>query len=629
MSSLLHIRLLFSRFALALLAFTLCRLVFWLFNFHGFSAYSFLQNISAFFSGLLFDVSALIYLLAPFILLHILPISWRNSRVYQIILKILFVIGLSIGIGLNLMDSQYYKFSGKRSGADLFTAQNDIGGLWMNYITDYWFLLPIFIAFIWLIIKYYPKLKINPKKKEKFNIQKHFLQWIYMALIAGIAFIGARGGIGLRPIRPFDAARFVPPGLVSLTLNTPFQIIGTAQGQYVEIPEYMSQKEADIIHPVIHQYKNNLPFRKKNVVVIILESFGKEYVGYFNQGKGYTPFLDSLCKKSLVCTQAYANGKRSSDAIPAILASLPSLLDVPYINSVYSDTRINTLGYYLQQTGYSSSFFHGARNGSMGFDNFLQLAGNGEYFGMNEYPNQEDFDGSWGIFDEPYFQYFGKNLTQRKQPFCAAVFSLTSHHPYPIPKKYKNKFEEGSLPIHKTIRYSDFSLRQFFIYASRQKWFNNTLFVITADHSAENDTPFYQGIAGKYAVPLLFYTPDGSLQGTINKPVSHCDIMPSVLDFLHYKKPFFSLGNSIFSSDKTAAMHFDSGLFQYIKDTVVYHFDGKNSSALYSYPKDSFLRNNILEGNDSLAAKYQLETKAYLQQYFNRLNSAGFILPSK
>ncbi|MGZ5283898.1 MAG: LTA synthase family protein, partial [Bacteroidia bacterium] len=491
-SSLLHIFLLLKRFGLAMAVFSLCRLIFFAFNAGTFYPLGLLHNTSAFFFGLLFDVSALVYLLSPVIILHILPLPFRSHKIYQLVLKILFVTGLGFGLALNIIDSEYYKFLGKRSGADLFTAQNDIGALWYSYLLDYWFLALLFFLLIFLVIKLYPDFKSNKTAIKNYTLRSYFLQTVYMVLLAGIAFLGARGGIGLRPIRPFDAARFVQPALVPLALNTPFQVIGTMQGRYVGTPDYMPLAEAEKILPLQQQYKNGGAFSKKNVVIIILESFGKEYVGYFNNGKGYTPFLDSLCQQSLLFTHAYATGKRSSDAVPAILAGIPSLLDVPYINSNYSDTRAHTLGYYLQQTGYYSAFFHGARNGSMGFDNFLHLAGNGEYFGLSEYPDNKDFDGNWGIYDEPYLEYFAKTLNTNKQPFCATAFTLSSHHPYPIPPQYKNRFPKGTLPIHRAVRYADFSLEQFFIYASRQKWFRNTLFVITADHSAENETTLYQ-----------------------------------------------------------------------------------------------------------------------------------------
>lgn len=625
-SSLLHIFLLLKRFGLAMAVFTLCRLLFFLFNAVTFSAFTFSQNIGAFFYGLLFDVSALVYLLAPVIILHILPLPFRKHRIYQLILKILFIICLSLGIALNLIDCEYYKFSGKRTGADLFTAQNDIDIVWLNYVADYWFLLILFFLLVYLVIKLYPALKPQKTTKSKHTLQSYFLQVVYMVVVAGIAFLGARGGIGLRPIRPFDAARFVAPRLVPLALNTPFQVIGTLQGQYAETPDYMPLAEAEKILPLVNRYKNSSPLRKKNVVVIILESFGKEYVGYFNNGKGYTPFLDSLCGKSLLFTQAYANGKRSSDAVPAILSSVPSLLDVPFINSVYSDKPTHTLGYYLQQSGYYSGFFHGARNGSMGFDNFLKLAGNGDYFGLTEYPNKGDFDGSWGIFDEPYYLYMAKTLNTKKQPFCAGIFTISSHHPYPTPPQHKGRFPKGTLPIHRGIRYADYSLEQFFIYASRQKWFNNTLFVITADHSAENETAKYQTSVGKYAIPLIFYTPDGSLKGKIDKPVSHVDILPTVLDYLHFNKPFFTFGKSAFrNTSKPGAIHYEGGIYQYIKDSTVLHFDGSSSIALYNYHKDSFLRENIITQHPVLIAEQEKEIKALLQQFFTRINGAGFI----
>ena len=124
---------------------------------------------------------------------------------------------------------------------------------------------------------------------------------------------------------------------------------------------------------------------------------------------------------------------------------------------------------------------------------------------------------------------------------------MSAHPPYNLPEKYDNVFKDGDLEIHKLISYSDYSLKLFFENVKNEEWFTQTLFVITADHTSPKsiDTK-YQNKIGRYSIPMLFYTPDGSLIGEKETITQHIDIMPSVLDFLGYNLPFNSFGQSVF-----------------------------------------------------------------------------------
>ena len=203
------------------------------------------------------------------------------------------------------------------------------------------------------------------------------------------------------------------------------------------------------------------------------------------QYKGYTPFLDSLMGHSKSFTYAIANGRKSIDGLPSVISSIPSL-GVPYFLSPYSGNRINSLASLLGAEGYHTSFFHGAPNGSMGFNAFMNLAGVDHYYGMDEYGNADDFDGLWGIWDEPFLQFYADKLNTFPEPFMSSFFSVSSHHPFEIPDEYEDRFEGGPLPIHRCIQYTDFALKRFFEKASTMPWYKNTLFVITADHTSSN-----------------------------------------------------------------------------------------------------------------------------------------------
>ena len=253
----------------------------------------------------------------------------------------------------------------------------------------------------------------------------------------------------------------------------------------------------------------------------------------------------------MVFTNAYANGLKSIEALPAITASVPTLMTNPFITSNYAQNKFESLASILNDEGYNTSFFHGGLRGTMGFYSFSRKAGFTEYYGMEEYNNNADFDGSWGVFDAPFMQYFSKELNAKKEPFFSTFFSLSSHPPYVLPKDYNHTHEKIS--ILETIEYSDYAMQQFFKSIKNEEWFKNTIFIITADHtSVVNYNKAYKNTMGRYAIPLVMFKGDGSLIGENNTIVQQIDIMPTVLEEINYKKPYLSFGKSMFSGESWA-----------------------------------------------------------------------------
>ena len=308
------------------------------------------------------------------------------------------------------------------------------------------------------------------------------------------------------------------------------------------------------------------------------------------------------------------------EGLPAILGSLPTLMNNPYSSSSYSGNEITTFATALKEKGYQTSIFHGGANGTMGFDAFSKIAGIEKYYGRTEYGNEKDYDGNWGIFDEPFFQYFAQHLDKTQQPFFGSFFSLSSHHPYTLPEKFKGEFKEGPLKIHASIRYSDFALRQFFETAKKMSWYNNTLFIITADHTGTAAEEFYTNSVGMYQIPLVLFKPGSALKGSNDGITQQIDIMPSVLDYMNYDKRFFSFGESVF--DTTAdrfAINYLNNIYQILDDEYVLQSDKDKPLALYHYKTDSLLKNNLLEKEKLVKYKLDLKLKAIIQTYNHSL----------
>jgi phosphoglycerol transferase MdoB-like AlkP superfamily enzyme len=453
--------------------------------------------------------------------------------------------------------------------------------------------------------------------KEKNNLKTVSLKSFNFLLIIGLSILSIRGGFQLIPISIIDAGNFVKPQCVPIVLNTPFCIIKSGILYTLNEKKYMDETEANtLVNPIKKYNYTDADFKNKNVVIIILESFSKEFTKLGHR-KSYTPFLDSLMDNSFVYTNAFSNGKRSIEGIPAIVASIPSF-DIDYISTVYSNDKIMSLASTLKTKGYYSSFFHGGTNGTMNFNGFCGTAGFDTYFGRNEYNNEIDYDGSWGIWDEPFLQRFAQELDKQQQPFLSTVFTLSSHHPFIVPNKYKSKFHEGKMPVQKCIAYTDYALQQFFNSAKKSKWFANTLFVFTADHTGPSEDPVFANSYGNYQIPIFFYEPSNSLKGTDSKVAQQLDIMPTVLNLLHYNQPFFSFGNNLNDTTQNKnrfAINFYNGVYQYFNNEEMLQFNGEKTVSLYNYKTDTTLTYNMIKDKKTSDKK----VKAFIQAYNNRV----------
>ncbi len=619
------------RFALMMIIFSLCRIGFYLFNADLFPNVSFSDFMVIMKGGLKFDVSALIYLNLVYIFLYLLPFKFRQNSLYQNILKWIFYITNGIGLAANVSDFIYYKFTLRRTTFNVFQAfenEDNLVALWLRFIVDYWQATLFWVLMMSLVVVGYGRLKSKSfifKKRGYYFASSLF----FLLLFSGLAIIGMRGGYkhSTRPITMSNAGVYVKaPEEMVLVVNTPFSILRTiGKTTYKEL-NYFSNDEVEKIYSPVFQVNDSASMSEKmNVVVFIMESFNRENSAFLNPNldngeyKGYTPFLDSLMQHSYVFANAFANGRKSIDAMPSILVSLPALVQ-PYILSEYSSNSINGLGGLLNSSGYHTSFFHGAPNGSMGFDSFANLAGFEHYFGKNEYNNDADYDGIWGIWDEPFFQYFAETLSTFDEPFATALFSLSSHHPFKVPKEYENVFPKGTLPIHQCVGYSDNALRNFFNKAKETDWYDNTIFIITADHSVTSHYPEYKTNINAFAIPIIIHSPKLNLSGIDYKLAQQTDILPTILSVLDYNNDFISFGNNLFDSDEKDrfVLNYVAESYQFMFDEYVYYFDGEKIISYYNYIEDPFLTKNLIGVND-VESNVENKLKAIIQQYINRM----------
>ena len=611
------------RILLAMLLFSLCRIGFYLFNHKMFPDISPSQMLSILRGGLVFDISAIVYFNSLVIF------NFRYDELYQKIVKYIYFVTNGIALAMNGMDFVYYRFVDKRATADVFGTfknESNLFRLFFRFLGDYW-PATIFTIILWILMGYLYNL-VKPVKPAKNTLARISFEILMIPMVLALVIGAARGGYrhSTRPITISNATKYVSnPRDAAIVLNTPFSILRTFDKKPLVKYNFFDDNKLESIYNTKYLPDTSAPFDNENVVIIILESFAREYIGAFNKDleggkyKGYTPFIDSLINESLTFDISLANGKKSIDAMPSILASIPSL-ETPFIISHYANNHINSLPSLLKKKGYYSAFFHGAPNGSMGFDSFAKQAGFDNYFGLNEYPVKSDFDGIWGVWDEPFFSFFADKLSTFHKPFIASIFSVSSHHPFKVPEKYTGRFPAGPAPILEVVGYTDYSLREFFHKISGTGWFRNTLFVITADHTNESVHKEYQNNLGVYSIPIIFYKPGSDLRGTSHRIAQQVDIMPTILSYLHYDSGYIAFGSNLLDNSQESFAFNTSGstYHLYMKDHLLEMVDNK-PVGLFNYREDRLLEKNLLGTEPNQQSQMVEKLKAIIQTYNERL----------
>ena len=618
---------------LVYISFMVCRLVFVWENLSYFTDLSFAHLWEMSRGGLVFDTSAIMYLNVLWVVLLLFPLHYKENPVYERVIKWIYLVVNLIAIGANLVDTVYFQFSGRRTTASVFSQfanEDNLAGIFGIEIVRHWYLALLFVAFGFFLWKCYRTPRVEPRPRL---LTYYIFNTVLMLAVTPFIIFGMRGGIGrdVRPITISNANQYVNrPAETAIVLNTPFSIFRTfGKKPFTEPHYYADEVTMEAVFTPVHQPADSVAFRPKNVVVLVVESFGKEYIGALNTQleadgayKGYTPFLDSLIQRSLTWEYTFANGQQSIDGLPSILSGIPRFIE-PFFLTPASLNKLSGIGSELKKKGYYTAFFHGARNGSMGFQAYARSVGYPDYFGREDYNNDDHFDGNWAIWDEEFMQYFADKMSEFPQPFTTGIFTASSHHPYVIPERYKDIYPEENLPIHKCVRYTDNALRLFFEKAATQPWYDNTLFVITADHTNQSDHPEYLTDAGRYGVPIIFFTPDGELQGHVESIAQQIDIMPTVLGYLGYDQPFVAFGCNLLETpaEDTYAVNHNNGIYQYFKGDYMLQFDGEKTIAIYAFKTDRLLKDNLLGTDIPMQATMEQELKAIIQQYMVRMNA--------
>ena len=590
--------------------------------------------------NIIFGMATIGFALLPYLAANLLPFSFRWNKTFRSLTEIfLYILPSLFLVVANVSDAAYYQFTYRRLSGEIFRylgIGGQMGALVPHFLVDYWpatlFGLAVIVFFIWASMR----IRLLPRDRYRRHIVNDIVGFFLGGLVILFLF---RGGFG-QNIHWHDTTKYCQAKNNALVTNSGYNILRTFSGGTLQEVCFMPDEEAQkFFNPVFTTAPDTVtvadttPVHPRNVVIIVLESFSQEYMGCYNDSimPSFTPFLDSLAEHS-VLYNGRSNGKKSIEGIPAILTSIPPLMPFPLTLSDCADDTIDALPAILRRNGYHTAFFHGSYNGVMGFDKFCQKCGFTDYYGQDEYNNSTpgaslDYDGCWGIFDEPFLQYMVRQMSTFRQPFFSTVFTISSHHPYTMPEQYKGHFPQGEHPLLSVVAYTDNALRKFFDAARKTDWYQNTLFVITADHPGQGLHREYNDYDGWYRIPMIFYSPLreevlapelGPLYGMHkreNRIMQQTDIMPTLLDYLGINGVnTVCFGTSVFRNpDDGWQIAYGNGYYQLETNhgiSLISQYEVENTQ-----PTDSQLpttKNNKQKAHSQLL-------QAVIQQYNHRL----------
>ncbi|MGN6342397.1 MAG: LTA synthase family protein [Ginsengibacter sp.] len=523
------------------------------------------EIFKVFLFGLRMDASFTAYIcILPFLLFLIKSVAPRFQiqkiiRIYTytlvVILSFLIISDLELynawGFRMDATPLQYFK-TPEEMGATMSTAPVFLLALIFVLIAG---------IFIFLYKKYFDILSAFTVKRITF-----FSIFLPVFLVAFL-FVPIRGGIQKIPMNISDAyfseKIFADHAAINLPWNIMFSILNrhNPENPFEYFPPKKSKELVKSLYATgAKRIPSILTVEKPNIIIIILESFTAKWMGCLGGVPGVTPNLDSIAAQGLLFTNIYAAGDRSEKGQVAILSGYPNQATTSIIKTPTKTRKLPSINQSLAKIGYESSYTYG---GELEFANIKSYLVNIKIQQLTDkysFPVSERTT-SWGVHDQYVFDRFYHDIQNKKQPFFATLFTLSSHEPYDVPMKTKFEGSDQSSLFKNSVYYTDSIVGSFIRQFKQLPLWNNTLIVMVADHghplpgNDPNDRP------SKFHIPLIFSGGALSLKGEINTIGSQTDIATTLLDQLHLPVNQYKWGKDLLdSSAKSFAFYsFNNG----------------------------------------------------------------------
>ena len=603
------------------------------------SSFHYTQVLTAFLVGLRFDLATSMILIALPLTLSLAPFK---QRVYKNTLETFFQVIFFTMIVIMIIDFFYYAYGHKRLSFEFFIFFNDPIEILRFIFKSFWMMLLLVPCIFYFLNKFCKRYFTLPSSNQQAN--SPLSSCLLMIILIVFSVFAIRGGWQGRPLKPIMAFQNDNLLLGHLGMNGLYNILTTLYKaesypikdnwqQNIKKLRNMLNGGSDIFmseqYPFYRKSKFQGKPKKKNVVIIVMESWGYDDLGRSGNKKNITPFFDQLTKKGLFFNKHYTPGSRTIQMLPAVVSSIPSLFGNIFTTSSYQNNRQKSLANILKDEGYATFFIYAAKKNSMGFSSYATLTGFEQIISKENFNQKKvEMDGVWGVYDEYAFQRFLKEANKAKKPFLGMIQTLHPHLPHSVPSHRKKDFSPN-MSFYDDMRYTDFCLEQFFSEVQKKDYYHDTLFVITGDHAYGNKKTL-----AIHHTPLLFYAPSFISQGEDNLLSSQLDIMPTILEILNLSTNHASMGKSVWSR-KQNNHHSDWALID--MDHVVGFMSGQyilihsrdKALSLYDLILDHKLTHNLIDrvGIQKIKTKIKKQWDVYASAVGFSIMNDQIILP--
>ncbi len=442
------------------------------------------------------------------------------------------------------------------------------------------------------------------------------LKLVTTSILILMLFIGARSSLGHRPINPAMMAFSTDHLLNDLTLNSTYSVIYAAlQMANDQSSEqfYGKMSDQEVINavrastltptsmfteptkPTLAHKTASYKGKPKNLVIILQESLGARYVGGLG-GLPLTPNLDQLMREGWNFSNLFATGTRSVRGIEAVVTGFTPTPARAVVKLNKSQRNFFTIADFLAKQHYHTQFIYG---GESHFDNMKSFfLGNGfkEIVDSPSFDNI-DFEGSWGASDEDLFHQADIELTKlasNDQPFFSLVFTSSNHSPYEFPDNKIEQYDDEKNTRNNAVKYADFALGKFFNKAKTSNYWQDTVFIVIADHDSR--------VAGASLVPIEHFRIPGVILGKDIIPkadsrlTSHIDIAPTLLSLIGASGETPMLGHDMTQdipvNKLRAMMQYDKN-FAYMTNDSVTILQPQKAPLNFDYKNNKFTRKRL------------------------------------
>lgn len=604
------------------------------------------QIISALGVGLRFDISMALVMIGLPLLFLLLPFRWSHHRYWQHCWQWIIYFLLLAFVLMMVIDSFYFGYVHRHVGSEINTLGNDWTSMLGVAVHQYGWALFIFMIFAlvlaWLWNTLFAALPAPPNSWWR--------RLLALPVLFVMMLVIARGGIDGKPISVGEAFFSNTPAQGYLALNGAFAM----SRAFLEDPptpkEFMPPSKAyavvqnwlegakssgtSFLDPNYPLYRNIIsshsffpsPSKSPNIVVLMLESWGAQHIDALRLVNhqlplGITPNFDSLAHTGRLYSRFYANGQRSIQGAEAILASQPTFSGMPFLGEGIEQNRQSFMGELARLQGYETFFLQSSEHGSLRFDAISARAGFNTYRGAEDIANLHENPkpaATWGTWDHNTLQAAHQLFTTAvaaKKPFLGFVFTSTTHTPWLIPDARFAKFQgkTNKEQFWNSLYYADWALGQFIAAAKKSGYYDNTIFILVADHADEFvENPNH--IPNLYNIPLLIVGP-GIQAGIDDRIGSQFDILPTLIELGGWKVGYAGLGRSMLDDsrrEERASLGVRGGELDWISSTgwVSHNLERPQGHAV------GMSEAQIAHFTQQLLAVYQ--TTSYAQSY-NRI----------